>query len=571
MLKKEGYQTGLLTYDSPIEIDKLLTDVKSFSPDLIGFSATTNQYKHARKYASWIKNEMKTITVIGGVHGTMSPDIVITHPEWDFLIQGEAEEAIIELANALKTGEDPTTIPNIWMRHKDKILKNEPRPLIEDLDSLPFSDREIFDEAHLLRGSRGAMAILASRGCPFGCSYCCNPAYRKLYRGKGNWVRRRSTENIIQEIKMLISTYPVKLLYFDDDVFTLDKKWLLAFLGVYQKEIKLPFRVNVRVETIDRETLFALKSAGCEMIQIGVEHGDESFRTEILNRKMTNTQIENVFKWAEEADIKTWSFNMIGFPGETMQSAMSTIEINRRLKPDHLQISVFNPYPGTELYERCLKKGFFHENAETSNGFFNPEFPLNLPTITSEELKALHRQMVELSEVLETQKKLERKYKNRKIFYDFTKMLPHARITQPQEGYVKQAYFSIDDDLRKTLQEHPPSKISYRLHIPPKSMLEFAIGIHPSVWEKAQGEGIIFSIELLLTSIFGKRKKIILFSHHLDARRRLRDRVWHEFSIDLNEFADKKVILSFITEMKNNSSSDFNTAGWAEPLIVSKQ
>lgn len=571
MLKKEGHETGLLVYDSPVEQDKLISDVKSFSPHVIGFSATTNQYKHAREYASWIKDRMKVITVIGGVHATMAPDSVIEHTEWDFLIQGEAEEAIVELVSALEADKHPSTIPNIWLRRGDKIFNNEPRPLIENLDSLPFSDREIFDEEHLLRGSRGAMAILASRGCPFGCSYCCNPAYRRLYRGKGTWVRRRSIENIIEEIKLLASAYPIKLLYFDDDVFTLDKKWLLDFLEIYKKDIKLPFRVNVRVETIDRETLFALKEAGCDMIQIGVEHGDENFRKEILNRRMSNEQIENVFRWAQEADIRTWSFNMIGFPGETVQSARSTIEINRKLKPDHLQISVFNPYPGTELYELCLQKGYFSENARTTDGFFNPEFPLELPTISKEELKALHREMVELSEALEAQKKLERKYKGRKVLYDFTDMLPNAEITQPEEGYVKQTYFSIDDDLRKTLQAHPPSKVSYRLRIPVDAILEFALGVHPSVWDRAEGEGIIFSIELTPLKIFGKKEKIFLSSHHLDPRRRLTDRKWHEFSVDLSRFANKKVVLSFTTNMKNNSSSDFNTAGWAEPVIVSKQ
>lgn len=574
VLKKAGHATGLKVYDRPVEREQLISDVKAFSPDMVAFSAATNQYKYARKYSSWIveathaSRPQKPIMVVGGVHPTLDPEGVIQHPAWDFLVIGEADLAFSELTQAIQADRDPSSIGNVWGRKGGEIFRNAVRPLVTDLDSLPFPDREVFDREHLLRGERGAMSLLAGRGCPYGCAYCCNPAFQRLYRGGGKWVRRRSAENILAEIKSLADSYPIKFLYFDDDVFTLDREWTLDFVARYKSSFKFPFRVNVRVETADREMLAALKDAGCDMIQVGVEHGDEEFRRKALRRPMSNAQIENIFRWADEVGLRTWSFNIIGFPGETPELARATIELNKRIRPDHLQVAVFNPYPGTPLYDESVEKGYFSKDDDPSDGFFNPESGLNLPTFPRDQLNLMRHELVALSERIEDQRRIERKYANRKIYFDLTDMLGEAEVDEPAKGYVKVAYFSIFDDVRRTLQEHPPSKIKYVVNIPRNARFEFSLAVHPEVWEKAKGDGVVFRLEAAPRRIVGKAVAAELFSHHLDPQRRTQDRAWFDFTVDLSDFAGKTMRLELITEMKNNSESDFNTAGWANPLIV---
>jgi len=567
-LKRSGHHTNLLIYDCPVDRETLISDIRSCAPDLVGFSVASNQYKYAKRYSEWIKLDTGLPLMVGGVHATLAPRKVMEHNAWDYLVAGEAEDAVVELAEALETGGDPSRIPNLWLRKGSEIIRNDVRPLVEDLDTLPFPDRESFDLEHLLEGERKVLSFLAGRGCPYMCTYCSNPAFRRLYKDKGPWVRFRSPENLISEIRALLGRYSPNILDFNDDIFTLKPDWLKKFLDYYKKEFALPFRCNVRVETVDKDILRALKEAGCDAIRVGVEQGDEDFRRKKLKRKMSNEQIIRVFDQAHELNLKVWSFNMLGFPDETPELARRTLELNRRLKPDHLQISVFNPYPATELWEECLREGYLPEEAESPDGYFVPETPLNLPTMTHERLKELHRKFVELNEEITDEIRTSQRYGNRKIHYDLADMLDRAEVKQPVEGYVKVTYFTMDEDSRKTLQEHPPSSVAWELKVPPRSRFEAAVAMHPQVREKARGKGPVFELYVTPRRLLGRGKPRLLLSRHLDPKNNPADRGWIEVSADMAEFAGKTVRMELVTRMKDDSESDFNTAGWANPVIV---
>jgi hypothetical protein len=259
---------------------------------------------------------------------------------------------------------------------------------------------------------------------------------------------------------------------------------------------------------------------------------------------------------------------MLGFPGETAELAEKTLELNRRIRPDHLQISIFNPYPGTVLWDECIEQGLLPENAEVMDGYFVPDTPLNMPSMTREQLQALHRKFVDLSESIKDKIRIEEKYRGRKIYADLIENLDHAEVSQPEAGYVKPIYFTMDEDSRKTLQEHPPSRVMYHLTIPPRARFEAAVALHPAVWDKALGEGVIFELYVTPTRIIGKGKRRLLFSRHLDPKQKTQDRCWIEVEADLGEFSGKTVDLELVTRMQNDSESDFNTAGWANPMIV---
>lgn len=568
VLKREGHEVALFSYDCPVEREDLIERVKSFGPDLVGFSVSTNQYKYARKYSGWIKEDLGIRTIIGGVHAMLAPERVFKDEMWDYLVVGEAEDTVVELADALDNDRDHTGISNLWLRKGGDVIKNELRPLVENLDSIPYPDREVFDIEHLLEGDRKVLSFLAGRGCPYVCTYCSNPAFRKLYKGKGRWVRFRSPENLLGEIRTLLAEYSPRILDFNDDIFTLDHEWTGALLEGYRREFKLPFRCNVRVETVDKPMLEALKSSGCDAIRVGVEQGDENFRRKVLKRTMTNEQLQDVFDWAHELDLKAWSFNMLGFPGETPELARETLELNRRIRPDHLQISIFNPYPGTALWDECLEKGYLPEDAEAMDGYFVPDTPLDLPTMSHEQLKATHREFVDLSNLIKDEIRLGQKYRDGAVHYNLMEMLGDAQIDQPTEGYVSTTYFTMDEDARKTLQEHPPSRISYRLRIPPGARFEAAIAIHPEVWEKARGDGVVFEVLVSEKRLLGKSKPKAILQKRIDPKNNSGDRRWVEVEADLGPYAGKVVILELVTRMHNDGESDFNTAGWASPVIV---
>lgn len=386
VLKGKGHQTALLAIDKKIGPEELMRKVDQFSPDIIGITTTTNQWSFARTFAGWIKERRNIPVLCGGIHPTLAPREVIECPEVDYVCIGEGEYPTVDLLERLQAGKDPHGIANIWSK-----VDGRPgpmptvRPLISDLDSLPFIDRDVFNYGSLLKNKGGEAELMAGRGCPYNCTYCCNNALAKVYSDqKHNLIRWRSQENVIKELRLIIDRYDIKRFYFQDDTFTLSHKWVKEFCRLYSSEFKLPFKVWIRVESVNEEVLSTLRAAGCDTLLIGVESGSEKLRREVLNRRMTNDQIIKTFKLAHDLGFITWSFNIIGFPGETKEMLKETIKINRTIMPNHVQTSIFYPFPGTDLYEFCKNNGLLTHLHKKS--FFETKSTIKLTAMTKWEL-----------------------------------------------------------------------------------------------------------------------------------------------------------------------------------------
>ncbi len=400
VLKTEGHKTSLLHIEKELTKEELCARVDALHPDLIGFSATTNQYPYVQLYSRWIKETHDIPLVCGGIHPTLCPEEVISDNSIDILCMGEGEYPLLELANKLEKGEDVFDIRNLWVK-QGKVYRNPLRPLIENLDELPFPDRELFDYGSMLKEfshrSEGlnVAEVMTGRGCPFNCTYCCNHALRKFYQGLGNYTRRRSVDNVLAEIEQLIERYKVNWLIFDDDTFTLQPKWIEEFCEKYRQRFSVPFQCNAFPTTLNGEIIQKLKQAGCERIAIGIESGNEWLRKEVLKRPISNEQIVKAFRSVAEAGIKTYSFNMVGFPHETPEMIEDTIKLNLLLDPDHIQTSIFYPYPGTQLYELCKENDWLGQDRKSS--YFAEGTILNLPTLTQEQITDYYRQLHALS------------------------------------------------------------------------------------------------------------------------------------------------------------------------------
>jgi anaerobic magnesium-protoporphyrin IX monomethyl ester cyclase len=367
LLKKHNHTVKLLdsTFHNPhtTDIEEL---IKDFDPELVAVTAATNDLKNAIRICKSIKSIKLVPIICGGYHATISPEDILEQECFDVAAIGESENSLIKFIDTLEKEEYNYNIENLWIKKDNKIIKNKIGNLTEDLDSLPFADREIFDYQKYIDANRGRATFLSSKGCPFQCSYCINKVLMEKYKGKGKYLRFRSIDNLLKEIKEVITKYKVTSIEFYDDTFTLNKPRVKEFAKKYSKEINIPFDINSRVNALTKEDFRLLKETGCVRVSIGIESGDPYIRNTILKRNQTNEQIINTFKWAKEEGLKTYAFNMIGIPYEDEKSIKKTIELNRKIQPDYAGASIFNAFKGTELYDLCKKNNWLKQSYSKS-------------------------------------------------------------------------------------------------------------------------------------------------------------------------------------------------------------
>jgi anaerobic magnesium-protoporphyrin IX monomethyl ester cyclase len=355
-LKARGHETALIDYTYGMSRRKAMKAIHDFKPDIIAFSTTTGDFLFSCELAEQIKKVCSAPILFGGVHPTIAPEESIAHTAVDMICVGEGEEAMDELLQRWES--KPTDIQNLWFKVDGQIVRNPVRPLMQDLDALPTVDRELFKYEKLLPLRAYEGQVMVGRGCPYQCSYCINPVLQGLYKSKGRFVRYRSAENVIHEVKDLIKKYPTKCIYFCDDVFVLNRQWLESFCALYKKEIGLPFRCQARAEMLNPEVCAVLRDAGCFNIQMGIEAGNEKIRKDVLKRKMTDETIIQAAKSVKDAGMSLYTYNMVGLPHETEKEILETIELNKIVDPDFMQTSIFQPYPGTELKNICEREGW---------------------------------------------------------------------------------------------------------------------------------------------------------------------------------------------------------------------
>lgn len=357
VLKKEtSWSVGLKHLTKTVNRQALISQVKEYSPDLIAFSSTTNMYSYVLTWASWIKEELSEVKIVcGGVHAIMDPEEVIQDPNIDIVCIGEGEYPLSELCNAIEKGLPIDCIAGLWIKHSGKIHRNPPRPLIQNLDELPFCDRSIFDYENLHYESQGRAAVMLSRGCPYSCKYCCNETLRKIHNVSVKaYVRFRSVSHSIEELKELKSKHRfIKSFAFEDDILPLNKDWFREFVRLYKKEIGLPYDCNLRPNLINKEIVSLLKESGCVELRIGIESGNDFIRNEILGRNISREQIITACRLCNDAGIKVYSFNIIGLPFESREMMLDTVRLNAELETSVNQVTIFYPYKKTPLFETC--------------------------------------------------------------------------------------------------------------------------------------------------------------------------------------------------------------------------
>lgn len=340
------YKTILNDLSYPIwkEVCKVIKDTV---PDFIGIKMYTGTFKSAQNVAEIAKELNPEIKIIaGGTHPTLDPIGTMKTGVYDYVVRGEGEYTVLELMNGI----DAYQIKGITFKsEKGEIVNNADRGFIENLDSLPFPQRDNYYSGN---SKIDVGSIITSRGCPFQCTYCASP---QIWDKK---TRYRGVDNVLEELEYMTKSKGVSLIRFQDDTFTLNKKRAMEILeGILSKGLNIKWVCDTRVDKLDKELLQIMKKSGCIRVKIGVESGSD----EILKRVkkgISLEQIRNAVKLIKEIAIPLTAYFMIGFPGETDDDVRKTIQFAEEINADYNSLSVIAPYFGTQVYNDLEQSGF---------------------------------------------------------------------------------------------------------------------------------------------------------------------------------------------------------------------
>ena len=434
ILKSNNHQTNLFILKSLDHLNLLDTRIELFKPDLIAFSTYASAFQSTIYVSQHIKKMFPKIhQVIGGIHLILNPTDWINIPSIDAVCIGEGELSFPEYINRLeqKNGSYKHT-PGFWVRTKKIIKKNASATPVMDLDTLPFPSRDLFTNQYAPTAStenKQGLEFLFTRGCYYNCTYCSNHALKKVFFEQNSqvpYVRHMSPNRAVEWIKHDLTQYPAEYLCFHDDTFTVDKKWLTEFLNLYKKEIKIPFMCNIRVDTVNKSVLRQLKDAGCFIVYAGIESGDENLRETTLKRHMTNESIISVFASAKKIGLHAYAFLMIGLPDENPQKFVNTIKLVSTVRPNGYSLSIFYPYPGTELHEYCIQKQYL--NPKIPIDFVERiDTPLTMKQFCREDILHLYHHFYK---IIATSEKSANPLRNilRKIKFNALLILPSNKI-----------------------------------------------------------------------------------------------------------------------------------------------
>ena len=368
-LEKHGVECEILDayalrYSIP-DVRKYLSESK---PDIVGVTFTTENrfigFETLRAARSVLPN---ALTLAGGPHVSMAAEDTLTHiPELDLVARGEGEEILLNIVRQRESGGDYSGIPGVSLRRDGVVINNPAAEQIRDLDSLPFPARHLLpmDAYHFMadipgEGKRKALNIMASRGCPFKCSFCASS------RMWGEKYRSRSPENVLAEVDELVNRYGAEALWIFDDTFTVGRARTVAICELLMERFpNLKWFCEVRVDTVDREMLALMKQAGCFCVAFGVESASQRIIDESVGKRISMEQVHQVAAWCREIKLDYNPFMILSHPDETEEEARQSMALVRKWKADGASASmaIMHIYPGTRIESIARERGILSKD-----------------------------------------------------------------------------------------------------------------------------------------------------------------------------------------------------------------
>jgi anaerobic magnesium-protoporphyrin IX monomethyl ester cyclase len=344
-LKEHGISVELLDCTF-LSKEEALEKVKRSKPQVIGIYSMFSFKKSSLELARLFKNYCDLI-IVGGPLPTLNPTDFLG--VFDVAVVGEGEATMVELVDCYEKETELSSVKGIAYIEKGEVRFNSPRDFIDDLDSLSFPSRELFDndmykQYYAKRFGYTTTPLITSRGCPFNCDFCSRPVF-------GSSFRARSAGNIVDEVEVIVDLGYDRV-WFVDDCFTLNRNHLLTVCDeMVSRGVDLGWECLSRVDTMNREVAIKMRKAGCVRVFFGVESGNNHVLS-LMNKHITVDQARRAVYAAKSVGLQVGAFFIIGYPGESDQTILDTIRFASRLPLDYLSFTLPYPIPGTALFER---------------------------------------------------------------------------------------------------------------------------------------------------------------------------------------------------------------------------
>ena len=365
VLKAAGHQTDCFITS---EERDFAGAVLRWAPDVIGIYATTGQEDWARDHVLGWKLALPHLKVVmGGPHPSFDSSILHDAEYVDAITKGEAEYAMLDLVEAWAADRSIAEIANVGSLQDGAPLLNPIRPAIQDLDTLPFPDVDLFYKYPFLRSKR-VMQVHASRGCQNNCTYCTVPRMKREWvsGAKGETFNRtKSVDYLCDEMTDIRARYPgFRMVNFGDAALNMSRGWLEEFAEKWPARVGLPFACNININYLDEEEIVQLKRAGCASVQFGLESGNEDVRMRVYRKGYTDNMVEEIPRLLRKHRITFRTNNIMGSPAETLEDMFNTVEVNRRIKPQGCTVLIYRPFKSTELGVEDFEAGRVEESRD---------------------------------------------------------------------------------------------------------------------------------------------------------------------------------------------------------------
>jgi anaerobic magnesium-protoporphyrin IX monomethyl ester cyclase len=394
-LRKNGHDVNILDCSLlNLSLDGFKKKILELKPEVVGFKVFSKDVEGISKQVSIVHKELpESKILIGGCHPSgVLDEIFDDFPEADFAFIGEAENSFPAFLNYIDSKESYKNIPGLIYRNSDDNVHHTPQEFIEDLDALGFPAWDLIDPRIFPHATHGSLAksfpiapIIATRGCPYRCTFCA------VKNTMGHKIRSHSVEYVLEEIGMLYKDYGIREFHFEDDTFTSKKDFVIKICeGIMSRNMKIFWSCpnGVRIDTLDDELLTVMKKSGCYAFSVGIESGSEKIRKH-MKKKLDTKTIEEKVKLIRKHSINVHGFFILGYPEETREDMEMSFEFSRRIPFNTVYFNIFNPNPGSEIYEKLKAEGKLDGLDWSSLAGETPS--ISVGDICLDEIKKLHK------------------------------------------------------------------------------------------------------------------------------------------------------------------------------------
>ena len=397
-IRKYGSGHEIMVHDGRVKqtpADEMRRVIANARPDLVGITAFTMESEQAHTAAGFSKELFPNVPVVlGGPYASSDRELAGADKNIDIIVFGEGEITLNKILNALENGESFESVPGIQFRANGKVVSTGPGEVAENPDDLPFPAWDLIDLEEYFRPSAGkrrltnpiqmrerGMSVFSSRGCPYQCTYCHNIFGKKL--------RKRSAENVIEELKWLKRDFRVGEIEFIDDVFNLDRdraKAIMDMMVYNDLDLKFSYPNGLRADQMDEELVLKMKKAGCYRINYAVESGSDRIQKK-MKKRLNLPRAKEIIDFTAEQGISVGGFFMLGFPDETEAEMQMTIDFALKSKFHTASFFILTPFPGTEMYDEALEAGFDMEAMFSDYGQVSANLSRNVSSQRIAELR----------------------------------------------------------------------------------------------------------------------------------------------------------------------------------------